>query len=343
MQKKLTNGPLLNEQGHLIEAGWHTALVREYDRKAITADKKRIKEWDYYLVEDGENVLCLTLDDNSYMGMISVSLIKRSTAEQNTKSDIIPMTMGKYNFPSTSVKGDIAIENGKNWMRFTNDGTTRVLEGHYEKFEDKTPIDFKVTLTDNPQDTMVIATPWDEDPQAFYYNQKIIGMTAEGTVTCGDKKIVFTPDKAQGLLDWGRGVWTRDNTWYWGAAMGVVDGHRFGWNLGYGFGNTSAASENMLFVDGVCHKLGRITFNIPQTADGKDDFLKPWTVTSDDGRLECDFIPQLNRSSVTDIKIVISNQQQVFGKFTGKCTLDDGTVLSFTDLCGFAEKVRNKW
>ncbi|MCY1039564.1 DUF2804 family protein, partial [Staphylococcus nepalensis] len=35
------------------------------------------------------------------------------------------------------------------------------------------------------------------------------------------------------------------------------------------------------------------------------------------------------------------NQHQVFGKFYGKVTLDDGTIIEITDFMGFAEKVEN--
>lgn len=343
MQKKLTKGRLLDSKGHLAEAGWSTQLVREYRRSDIRANKMRIKEWDYYLIEDGENILCMTLDDNSYMGMISVSLLRRSDCTQNTNSHILPFTMGKTGFPSSSVKGDVALRNGETTMRFQNDGFTRVLECHVENFEGKKPLDARIVLTDTPRDSMVIATPFPEKPTAFYYNQKIIGMTAEGTVEIGGRKIVFKPENSQGLLDWGRGVWTYDNTWYWSAAMGTVGDHRFGFNLGYGFGDTSAASENMLFVDGVCHKLNGITFNIPVTADGEDDFMRPWTFTSDDGRFEADFVPQIDRASLTNLKVLVSDQRQIFGLFTGKAILDNGSTLCFKNLCGFAEKVHNKW
>ena len=38
-----------------------------------------------------------------------------------------------------------------------------------------------------------------------------------------------------------------------------------------------------------------------------------------------------------------SDQHQVFGRFTGTATLDDGTVIRVRDMIGFAEKVENKW
>ena len=41
-------------------------------------------------------------------------------------------------------------------------------------------------------------------------------------------------------------MWTYDNVWYWAAAQGHQAGHVVGLNLGYGFGDTTAASENMV-------------------------------------------------------------------------------------------------
>ena len=190
---------------------------------------------------------------------------------------------------------------------------------------------------------MVIATPFSEDKKAFYYNQKIIGMRASGTVMFEGKQYEFSPDDSFGLLDWGRGVWTYDNTWYWGAAQGIIDSHKFGFNIGYGFGDTSKASENMLFYDGIAHKIGRLTFDMKHNEYGSIDFMAPYGIVSDDGRFDVTLTPILDRSAYTSIGIVLSDQHQVFGRFTGTAVLDDGTRLEIRDLLGFAEKVYNKW
>ena len=144
------------------------------------------------------------------------------------------------------------------------------------------------------------------------------------------------------MLDWGRGVWTYHNTWYWSSASGALDGVPFGFNLGYGFGDTSAATENALFYGGRLHKLEEVDFGIPQK-DGRPDFLSPWHFTSSDGRFTAEFRPILDRAACTDFKVLKSDQHQVFGRFTGECVLDDGTTLSFRDFPGFAEQVENKW
>ena len=158
------------------------------------------------------------------------------------------------------------------------------------------------------------------------------------------KTYTFEPSDSFAVLDWGRGVWTYENTWYWSSAAYVLpSGTPFGWNLGYGFGDTSAASENMLFHAGTAHKLGGIKFEIPGEAEGKERYTEPWKFTSDDGRFEADFVPVLDRASCADVKLIKSDQHQVFGRFTGKAVLDNGTVVEFADFPGFAEKVSNKW
>ena len=63
-------------------------------------------------------------------------------------------------------------------------------------------------------------------------------------------------------------------------------GKPFGFNIGYGFGSTSAATENILFYDGKAHKLDDVTFHIPA-----DDYCKPWTFSSSDGGLRWTLSP----------------------------------------------------
>ena len=189
---------------------------------------------------------------------------------------------------------------------------------------------------------MVIATPFEKKETAFYYNQKIIGMRAEGYVEYRGRTYSFDKTGSFGLLDWGRGVWTYSNTWYWGAAQGEQNGHRVGFNIGYGFGDTSKASENMFFYDGIAHKLEGVDFGIPQI-NGRDNLMSEWHMTSTDGRFNMTFTPIIDRCSNTDVLLICSKQHQVFGRYTGAVILDDGTEVKISDLLGFAEKVKNRW
>ena len=117
-----------------------------------------------------------------------------------------------------------------------------------------------------------------------------------------------------------------------------VPGTAFGFNIGYGFGNTKAASENVIFYDGVAHKIDDVTFVIPE-----DDYCKPWKFTSSDGRFEMDFMPLLDRSACLDYKLIVSDQHQVFGRMSGTTVLDDEPKVEIKDVLCFAEKVHNRY
>jgi hypothetical protein len=343
MQNRLIEkAKLLDEKGNLKRCGYATSLVCDYSRNDIKVSKFKIKEWDYYYIGNQNYAVALTIADNGYMGLISASFLNFNTKYQKTMSKAVLGTFGKLNLPSTSEKGDVGYSGKGVNIDFKNDGTTRLLTINYENFDGDKPLIADIKLTDFPKDSMVIATPFDK-AKHFYYNQKINCMTASGYCEVLGEKFSFDNNNSLGTLDWGRGVWTYKKTWYWGSLSAVLpDGNKFGFNIGYGFGNTSAATENILFYNGVAHKLNNITFNIPQK-DGKDDFMSPWTFTSDDKRFEMNFVPVLNRAACVNAYVLCSDQNQVFGKFSGKAVLDDGKIIELKDVLGFAEKVFNKW
>ena len=338
----LRSAPLLNASGDLAEPGWARSLLPVYRRSDIRVSPMRIKEWDYYLITDGHVGLALTIADNGYMGLDSVSFLDFDEGWEQTKSPMRLFPMCKTGLPESSADGTSEIARGGYAMAFYHEDGARRLSFHMDRFLDGDAIEGIVTLSGAPEESMVIATPFDK-PGHFYYNQKINCMRAEGWITLGKRRIELTPDRFFGVLDWGRGVWTYHNTWYWGSASGELDGVPFGWNIGYGFGNTAAASENVLFYDGRIHKLGTVEFHIPKDEKGRNAYLNVWNFTSDDNRFYMDFTPVLDRSALASAIIIKSDQHQVFGRFTGRVTLDDGTVLPVRDFFGFAEKVENKW
>lgn len=330
--------PLLKEDGSLREPGWSKNLVQIYNRNQIKAPKFRIKEWDYYLVLNEEFSGAFTISDDGYIGLQSVSLLNFKEGWEHTETILNPFPMGKYKLPSTSEMGNTIYKDKRLHMRFLVKQGERRIQCKFKNFYQGKEFSCDIRLEQPKMDTMVIATPWKEKKTAFYYNQKINCMPASGTMTYDGRTYTFSKETDFGTLDWGRGVWTYDNRWYWGSGNTVVDGKPFGFNIGYGFGDTSAASENMLFYDGKCHKLDDVTFHIP-----KDDYMKPWTFSSSDGRFEMDFVPVLDRAAHTAALVIETDQHQVFGRMSGKAVLDDGKIIELKDVLCFAEDVHNRY
>ena len=272
-----------------------------------------------------------------------MSVIDFKNQREKTVSPMQFMSKGNHHLPSTSKHGDCIYHSKKIDMLFRHVDGKRVLECKLPNFHEDSDFECHLELTNEPKESMVIITPFKDKPKAFYYNQKIVGFKVNGYFKVGYFKYEFKENDTRAILDWGRGVWTYKNTWYWGAGCGIVDGHEIGFNIGSGFGDTSAASENAIFYDGIMHKLENVTFNIPKNEKGKYEYTKPWTFTSSDGRFEMEFTPIIDRKSKTDVLLICSDQHQVFGKFNGKMVLDNGKVIELKDFIAFAERVFNKW
>ena len=330
--------PLLDDRGNLREPGWSRALVQQYQRSRIKAPKWRIKEWDYYLVMGRDFAGAFTISDDGYIGLQSVSLLRLGEKPwEHTETVLNAFPLGRLKLPADSSDCVTQYSDKRLQMKFTAADGRRTISCHFDRFCDGKPFECEIELAQPEMDTLVIATPWDRE-HAFYYNQKINCMRASGSMTFDGVRYEFDPATDFGTLDWGRGVWPYDNTWFWGSGNADIGGKAFGFNLGYGFGNTAAASENVIFYDGTAHKLDDVTFHIPESG-----YTDPWRFTSSDGRFEADFVPVLDRAAKLDFKLLVSDQHQVFGRMSGKAVLDDGTELSFRDLLCFAEKVHNRY
>ena len=340
LNHKLTgSGNLLDENGVLREAGWANSLVYDYSRSMVKANKSRLKEWDYYHVinSEGKYAISFTFADNGYMGLIDCSVFDFVTKEKFSATEIPIMPMGKLNLPSTSEKGDITFKNKSCEFHIDRTENGRHFYCDFKRTFNHTEIVADIYLEQPPMDTMVIATPWKENKKAFYYNQKITCMRAKGSVTVKGRTYTFDDSKDYGILDWGRGVWTYDNTWFWGVGSGTVNGKPFGYNIGYGFGDTSKASENMLFYDGKCHKLDLVDFCIPKNV------MDTWNMTSSDNRFRMQFTPFFNDRTDISVGIMSQHADKLFGMLNGIAVLDDGTELKIENMPVFHERVHNKW
>jgi hypothetical protein len=340
----------------------------EYDRKAIRAPAWRIKEWDYYLILAGDEGLALTIADNGYMGFVSATVFDFSIPRQTTDTIMTAFPMGNWGLPPSSHEGLTEAKAPGATMRFEASGGERRLLFSWPTFGAKVPVGLEGELllreTPGPAGgdgaSMVIATPFRRPKTAFYYNQKINCQSVEGAFRFGGSERRFEPSPSStgaafAVLDWGRGVWPWSNAWLWGSASGYAARRAkgsalrsekgvarrvapFGFNLGYGFGDTSAASENMVFYEGLAHKIGRLRIELDEK-----DFMRPWRAVSEDGRFDMTLEPILDRASKSDLGIVTSIQHQVFGDWKGYAILDDGSRVEVEGLRGFCEKVVNRW
>lgn len=338
--------PLLEYNGTLKEQGWARHPYFTYDRNRIKAGKLRIKEWDYYAVlnQEGNYALCLTFSDLGFASLYAIAFIDYSTGKAVQQDFIKPLTLHRTGLAASSLSESYlscANEDKFTFTLITKPGKVLITlsapamllpdgrRGILAELELERPLS---------KESINIATSWKENRKAFYLNEKVAGMKASGFVSIAGEKRYLEKDRATGILDWGRGRWTRKNRWYWASASGFDrTGETIALNLGYGFTDRSPASENAFFLGDRLHKIGECSFDMPS------DLMEAWHMADKEGRLDLTFTPAAPRCSRTDLKLIVSDQKQIFGYFDGRVMLEDGSYYEIEHLMGFAEDVYNCW
>jgi hypothetical protein len=157
-------------------------------------------------------------------------------------------------------------------------------------------------------------------------------------VQFGTSELVFTKGKAWGIFDWNRGVRPRADVHYWAAGCGLSEGRQVSFSVGYGSADPSRGTENGFFLDGKLHKLDQVTFHINPA-----NWLLPWRFTSNDNRLEMTFTPHQERLERNRMILYSLTRRQVCGFFSGKAVLDDGSLMEFQNITGFAERRKTRF
>ena len=335
--------PLLQPDGTLANVGWSRQPILDCNLEAAHfyslrfLQRLRIKRWDYYAVTSPTHFFSATLADLGYAGQVFIYLIDFVTGEYHEAALTIPLSRG-ITLPRNSTTGASIFDNGKVRLAFrlTPDGRHLAIE--WPNFAGK-DLSADLTLQLTPDhESMAIVIPMNSN-RRFYYNRKINCLPAEGHVAWGNERFDFKPTDTLGNLDWGRGIWDYRSFWVWASASGFLpDGRTVGLNLGFGFGDTTQATENALILNGRLHKFGPIDFQY-----SSQDFKQPWKMTSSDGRLDLEFTPFIERVAKTNMVLITSEVHQMFGHYRGTVIADDGEVIRIDGLIGWAEEHQAHW
>lgn len=325
---------LLDKRGNLAVAGYATHMNFVYDKKYVKKPL-RLKEWDFYQIHfDDRFVLQLTLGHVSYAMQIAATVLDLSTGEKRsvgTLASVIPSF--KKNMPTNPEVAHKLQYFSKNLhVQFeVTDKYRRLSFTQTDMLGIKAEINLILTNVNKTKEKMVIATPFSQKGQ-FYLNYKENCFVVNGY--CRIEDVCYQIKDGFGLLDWGRGVWPYAHNWTWGNGGTKVNGKHFGFNIGWGFGNTEAATENMFFYDNKAYKLG--TVHETQVGDN-------YRYQDDDKRFVFDVEPLFDNFTKTQMLWVNNRCHQVFGRWSGYVVLDDGTKLTIPPFIAFCEHAENHW
>ncbi|HEX9019476.1 MAG TPA: DUF2804 domain-containing protein [Anaerolineaceae bacterium] len=349
MEHELINpSSLLDADGRLAQVGWSRQPLVDcnleqaafYPRALRGLQRLRVKRWDYYALFTPQRFVSATIADLGYAANIFAYTLDFASGELHEQTLVTPAWTARL--PRNSDQGESIYEGKAALLRFqAGDGFRKVLvdwPGFDCGPERGRGLRADLQLACPPgHESMNIIIPI--RGKRFYWNRKINAMPAEGLLHLGALREEIFPHQSAASLDWGRGVWEYRSYWNWASASGYLpDGRGVGLNLGRGFGDTSAASENALVLDGKLHKLGAVTFDYTP-----GDYLKPWHFRDADDRLDLTLTPFKERVAQSNMLVIFSEVHQMFGRYAGRVTTDTGEILQIDGLTGFAEEHHARW
>lgn len=342
MQNEITTRQdLLDSNGNVANPGWCRRNLYNYNIEKSKVSIMRLKEWDFYQICNGDIMLQINFFNISLASCVTFGFVDLKTGEKFDNMSLELYTPHKHRLNKNGdTKNRTVYKRGKTKIDFDVDEA-----GHHLKYEGvsngkKITADFKCKRLPH-HESITIVTPFDE-PGHFFYTNKINCLETEGTLVVDSEVYKFYPENTYTVLDWGRGIWPYSNMWYWANGSTKINDKLFGFELTWGFGDTSNATETAIFYDGICHKISDVYLENDPEID--DKWMEPWHFISTDGRLDLTMTPFYdNYSNLMPLNLFGMKTHQVHGKFNGKVTLDDGTVLEVKDMYAFCEKVYNKW
>ncbi len=330
--------PLLGSTGALEGWGWARRALLQYNRDAIpSARHARIKEWEHYTIMSPEFTVGVTIVQLGSIAAGSAELIDYQTKSIKSAMFLTSAAKEKPLLPADPY-GQTRLAQRDNFVSLSFADGRRKIECQFAKNKLSVPFAGTIELVDDPKgDSVAITRPFAGEGE-FFYENKIFGMPAKGSVTVDGQTYTLPEGDSWAIFDWGRGIWPAESKWFWGQGAGKVDGHQVAINLGHGYGDDSRGTCNAILVDGRLHKL-----DIVDCQFNADDRMQPWQFTSNDNRLTLTFTPIYQQHSKQDLGFAKAELFKIHGHYSGTLVLDDGTKLEVKHLLGFAEHMEQRW
>jgi hypothetical protein len=330
----------LDDTGGPQNFGWSRQPGFFYDPALVWAPRRKFSESDRYIIFNSTHIVIFEVRDDGYLGQMGITVV--SAKEKKCSAQVFQtlMPLGSYEMPPGSQSGAIRYRRKKMALDFAPmEGGARIIKVDIPRFGHSRSMRGELVLTEPPAaESLVCNLPWRNEKNVFRYSRCSPWFTAEGVIQFGTTDIVFTKGNAWGIFDWNRGVRPNADVRYWAASCGTSGDRLVGFSVGHSSADSSAGTENAFFVDGRLHKLDQVTFHIPPA-----NWLSPWRFTSNDNRLEMVFTPQQERRDRSSALFYSVKRRQVFGLFSGKAILDDGSEIDFHSITGFAERCKTRF
>ncbi len=326
------------------------------DRTAF-GHRFRTKRFEYWGLITDRFVIGLTIADLDYVSSHGIYVVDRhaqpggkvlvndeAVVPFGVGSEITDVSVDRVRAVGSSLSGQLSLS------MIDNDDGSVAIRGR--SIRGATEID--ITVAARVGDALAVTVPWSR--ALFHYTVKNPGRRVQNpsSITINGTRHELCASTTWAVLDRGRGRWPYARRWNWAVGQGTVQlpaaanggSSSSGKNktsvdvalqLGAKWTTGTGSSECAFFLNGRLHFLGlepKFTYSLASN--------DRWTVAGP--RIEATFIPDVHRrEAAIDLLLVKFSVVQLFGHWSGRVKLDDGTWFEFKDLIGWAEEADNLW
>jgi hypothetical protein len=299
----------------------------------------RTKRWDYWAILTPDLAMAVTYADVDYLGLATVWWCDLRDGRTGGTEPVLPLARG-VTLPDRPGSAPLRYRGQGLDLALVDDADGTMLTARWTEHGTTASLEARVELPAGHESVNVVI-PWSE--RRFQYTSKHQARPAHGTLVVGGETHEFggVRGEAWGVLDVGRGRWPYSTRWNWGGGAGTAaDGTTVvGLQLGAKWTEGTGATENGVILDGRVTKLGdELVWDYDWSMP-----MIPWRVHHHDGSLDLTLAPVHDRHTRLNIGLLATEVHQVFGRWTGHVTGDDGRRVEVAGLLGFAEESRSRW
>jgi hypothetical protein len=305
----------------------------------------RTKRWDYWGILAGDLLISSTFSNVDYLGIVDVWWADLAADRVGGQGATVPFPR-TISLPDRPGTAPLRYSSKRIAVEMVDDDTGTSLHAMWTERDGAAGrLDARVDLPPG-HESLNVVIPWSDT--TFQFTSKHQARPARGELVVGDRTWSFgevTP--AWGVLDVGRGRWPYRTNWNWGGGAGYGHGARVdggehpvvGLQLGGKWTEGTGATENGVIVDGRLTKIGdELAWEYSWDAP-----LADWSVRAPDGSVDVVLHPRYDKHSRTEAGVMGMEVHQVFGSWSGSVRTDDGRIVVFDGLQGFAEECRARW
>lgn len=265
----------------------------------------RLKRWQHIAVVHPHAALTFAIVDVGFLRVAWVQGIDRETGEafeHHAQSPLLPMRIARslgddrcsVRFRGGSIEIHNQLDQGRHGIAIGVPARGALPAVHAA---------LEVSATSTP---LAVNLPLGRGRSM--YSHKVVH-PAQGSFELGGRRFECVPSTTFAIFDVHQAHYPRHTWWNWATFVGRAGDQVVGLNLTKNVVTDPSLHENALWLDGELSLLSPARFDLP--AEG------PWTMGTEDGRVELALQPQGERREDVRALVVRSVFRQKFGAFTG--------------------------